>query len=254
MVAALVSIILLRDKKVTPPTPVVELVFDGDSQGLTATQIVPTLDSPIQREMHTIWCASFLAAWKALETDLAQEPLSLQGAPEVARALEEAADPRPHIPEESLYVAADWNHEGITDQIKQDLAQKFPSQAQPTLAETVAAVEERIETTTKHDGLGPNDVLLVPEMAWHIAHRFAELEGQAFTNAQLKGQSIDLARQDIQFRLDRSGAELKSEAKTYMLPVPTYYVFNRPFILYMKKRAMPYFVMWVQNAELLNKW
>ncbi len=281
--------------------------------------------------------------------------------PEVAFALDKAVDPRPHIPKESLYVAAGWNHKGIIDQIRRDLSQKFPTKAQPTfpgilpnslvayayleanvkfslpyfqnrepmvftdgagkktelssfgiryedeyayfelrqqpailfeawdeeynltecvvdldhtsqpnqiilafmepkpsLAEMLAAVEDRISRKKEegHTGIGPNDVLLVPDMVWRITHHFAELEGQELTNAKLKGQIIDVAQQDIQFRLDRSGAELKSEAKIYALPIPTYYVFNRPFILYMKKRGaeMPYFVMWIENAELLNKW
>jgi hypothetical protein len=104
--------------------------------------------------------------------------------------------------------------------------------------------------------MGPNDVLLVPEMVWNLSHRFTELEGREFTNAQLRGQRLDIAQQDIRFRLDRSGAELQSEAKIYMLPIPTRYVFDRPFLLYMQMRgsSLPYFVMWVANAELLEKW
>ncbi len=32
--------------------------------------------------------------------------------------------------------------------------------------------------------------------------------------------------------------------------------FNRPFLLYIKKRGAdyPFFVMWMDNAELLQKW
>ena len=82
------------------------------------------------------------------------------------------------------------------------------------------------------------------------------MEGRRFTNAELKGQRLDVAQQDIQFRLDRSGAELKSEAKIMMLPIPTYFILDRPFLIYMKKRdaKSPYFVMWVDNAALLTPW
>lgn len=102
--------------------------------------------------------------------------------------------------------------------------------------------------------VGPNDVLLVPDIFWQISHRFSELEGRTFLNPELMGQRLDVARQDILFRLDRSGAELKSESKLYCLPVPTHFVLDRPFLICMKKRgaAMPYFVMWVDNAELLT--
>lgn len=343
-------------------TQVGEPGFDGDSRGLKATIVVPTLDTPIKEDMTAIWCASFLSAWKTLEADLAKEPLAVQGSPEVARELNKAADPRAHIPKASLYVAAGWNQEGVTDKIRNDLAQKFPAkspptfpgilpnslvayayleanvkfslpyfqsrkpvvfvdragkksklsafgirpeddyayfklrqqpailfsarggdhkltelvidldrtsqpsqivlafmQPKPTLSEMLKTVEEKITMAGKkegQDGLGPNDVLLVPDIVWRISHRFAELEGQEFTNAKLNGQRIDVAQQDIQFRLDRSGAELKSETKMLAAPIPTYYVFDRPFILYMKQRGakIPYFVMWVDNAELLNKW
>jgi len=276
-------------------------------------------------------------------------------------ALNKAADPRAHIPTSCLYVAAGSNNNGIIDQIREDLSQRFPTKAQPafpgiqpnsivayayleanvkfslpyfqnreplvftdgagtttelssfgvrvqdeyayfalrrkpailfeakndqqelecvvdldrttqpnqivlalmdqkpTLAEMLASVEAKVATAEKReaqDGLGPNDVLLVPDMVFRMTHRFAEIEGQEFTDAKLKGQRIDVAQQDIQFRLDRSGAELRSESKTYMKPIPTYYTFNRPFLLYMKKRGaeMPYFVMWIASPELLNKW
>jgi len=129
----------------------------------------------------------------------------------------------------------------------------------PTLAEmleTLDALIKQGERDEDRKGLGPNDVLLVPDMVWRMTHRFMELEGRPFTNAKLKGQRMDVAQQDIYFRLDRGGAELKSEAKFYALPIPSHYVFDRPFIVVMKKRGaeMPYFVMWVANADLLTKW
>ena len=39
------------------------------------------------------------------------------------------------------------------------------------------------------------------------------------------------------------------------MPIPAYYFFNKPFLVYMKKRGAkhPFFVMWVDNAELLEK-
>lgn len=345
------------------PVPVSEPVFDGNSRELKATKVVLTLDTPIQKEMNAIWCASFLAAWKTLETDLVKEPLSLQGSPEVALALNNAADPRPHIPKASLYVAAGWYQKGITEQIKKELAQKFPTKApptfsemspdsilayayleanvkfalpyfqnrrplvftdrtgkktelssfgtrigdaharvelrrqpailfeswddehkltecvvdldrtsqpnqiilafmepRPTLAEMLAAVEDRIDKAAGmkegHDDLGPIDMLLVPDMVWRITHQFAELEGQEFANEDLKGQRLEIAQQDIQFRLDRNGARLRSETRVVIAAIPRDYLFNRPFLLYMKKRGaeMPYFVIWIENAELLNKW
>jgi hypothetical protein len=374
------------------------LSFNGDSQNLHKTIVVPTLDASIDGHNNVVWCASFLAAWKILETDVAKEPPALQGSPEASLGLNQASDPRPHIPRESIYAAAGWNQEGITDRIRKDLARKFPAKTpptftgilpnsfvayayleanvkfslpylqnraslvftdhegkktelssfgirpedygdfelrrqpeilyvakdknnepvefivdldrtstpnqiilalvdpKPTLEEVLATVEDKIDTHAEvratvedkintlvkmkgHNGLDSNDlellleldssvsavnklgvgdVLLVPEMVWRIEHHFAELEGQEFTNSKLKSQRIDIFQQDTKFSLDRYGASLSSEAKSLSLGFsePTYYVFDRPFLLYMKKQGanMPYFVMWVGNAELLKKW
>jgi hypothetical protein len=63
------------------------------------------------------------------------------------------------------------------------------------------------------------------------------------------------ARQSIKFKLDRYGAALESEATIEASAIPRYFRFNRPFLVYMKKRdcEQPFFVMWVDNAELLNR-
>jgi hypothetical protein len=102
---------------------------------------------------------------------------------------------------------------------------------------------------------GPNDVLLVPNIFWKIFHHFSELEGKSFGNRRFKGYLLAEASQMIQFKLDRSGAELKSEAKMVAAPTPSHYLFNKPFLIYMKKRGAehPFFVMWVDNVELLSK-
>ena len=131
----------------------------------------------------------------------------------------------------------------------------------PTLTEMLATVENMIEKSQDQEspGLRSGDILFVPDMMWRIVHHFSELEGHDFTNANLQGQRIDVCQQDTQFRLGRSGAELKSEVQSHMKSAApkteTVYIFNRPFLLYMKKRGkkMPYFVMWIENAELLCK-
>ncbi len=72
----------------------------------------------------------------------------------------------------------------------------------------------------------------------------------------MAGQSFDVARQEISFCLDKSGAAVKSQMEGYASGIPEHFVFDRPFLVYMKKRGaeMPYFVMWVDNAELLHAW
>jgi hypothetical protein len=100
------------------------------------------------------------------------------------------------------------------------------------------------------------DSFLVPDFHWIISHRFSQIEGHVFANKKLTSQSLDIAQQDIHFRLDKSGGALKSQTKMYAAGVPTDFFFDRPFLIYMKKRGakMPYFAIWVDNAELLQLW
>ncbi len=179
---------------IRPSPPATDRAFSGDSRELKATKVVATLDTPLQKKSNSVWCASFLAAWKTMEDELGGEP-------------------------------------------------KMMRTAGPDNTET-------------NDGLSARDVLLIPDIVWRITHRFTEIEGRKFTNTGLKGQKINLAWQDIQFRLTRTGAELRSDAGISMLSLPAYYLFNRPFLIFMKKRdaQTPYFVMWIDNAELLCKW
>jgi hypothetical protein len=125
-----------------------------------------------------------------------------------------------------------------------------------TLAATLEALEAKTAAFPKEmrKALGINDVLLVPRMDWRIKHHFQEVEGKAFANAALSQQRMDVATEELQFRLDKGGMELRAEAKHMMKPVPKHYLANRPFLLYAKKRDAdhPFFVMWVENAELLT--
>ena len=101
------------------------------------------------------------------------------------------------------------------------------------------------------------DVLLVPNMHWRIEHHFQEIEGsnKPSLNPSMKETWIDQAIQVIEFKLDRQGAAVSSESKAITKKGGLDFMFNRPFLLYMKKRGAkhPFFVMWVDNAELLIK-
>ena len=344
------------------PDPVGTPGFTGSSSNLSTTIIASTLDASMEESSNVIWCASFLAAWKVLAEEIAEEPILSEGNPENTLALNQAIDPRNYIPEECLYSAAGRNQNGVINQIASELAQKFPGKSppvfsgiapdsivaysylevnlpfslpyfqnreplifmdsngtesavssfgirteddyayfklrkqievlqvkrderfeleecildldhtsspnqlilaiidpQPTLAKTLTVLQEKMDQAKAndyHSEFGPNDVLLVPDIVFQISHRFHELENLPFENAKLKGLSLDVAQQDISFRLDRHGAELRAESKIHFLPIPTHFIFDRPFLICMKKRSekTPFFVMWIDNAELLTKW
>ncbi len=128
-----------------------------------------------------------------------------------------------------------------------------------TLAETYEHLQHGIEQFRKQ---GPryeharwfqgSDELRVPELFYRLDHRFAELIDKMVANV---GMPIVEAMQTIEFRLDRSGALLESQALVGISATPREFFFDRPFLIYMKKRdaARPFFVMWVDNAELLAR-
>jgi hypothetical protein len=129
-----------------------------------------------------------------------------------------------------------------------------------SLAQTLNYIHNQIEDFKQSDNyerirfLDDVDVLMVPEMFWEIDHHFEELIGKIVSNADPPMPILE-AKQGIKFKLDRYGAMLESEAKFAVAAIPRYFMFNRPFLVYMKKRdcEQPFFVMWVDNAELLNK-
>ena len=105
-----------------------------------------------------------------------------------------------------------------------------------------------------------NDALAVPATNWRLSHRFGELEGANLLNTAVDDLTIILALQTVDFRLDRTGAYVRSiaaigvqSAEMPRSPVPQHYVVDGPFMIMMKKRDCdrPFFVMWVDNAELL---
>src|SRR4051812_42135366 len=65
-------------KEAEPQEDVVEKSFDGGSDRLSQTQIVPTLDTPISEEQSAIWCASFQIAWNELRRSVVKGPVRIR--------------------------------------------------------------------------------------------------------------------------------------------------------------------------------
>lgn len=126
-----------------------------------------------------------------------------------------------------------------------------------TLGETVADLEKNItlnKPAPEYRGLIRGDQLWVPELALDLDHRFQELEGpeRRFGNERLRGLFLHTAAQTIRFQLDATGAEVASSGMVGARKGRTaqQYQFNRPFLLYMKKRGakQPFLVLWVDNS------
>jgi hypothetical protein len=129
-----------------------------------------------------------------------------------------------------------------------------------SLAETLEYIRLRADEFKKDTGheresnLSRVDDLKVPEMLWRIDHHFSELIGCPVANANPPMPIVE-AMQTLEFRLDRSGAVLNAQARFAVTALPREFIFDRPFLIYMQKRGAecPFFVMWVDNAELLTR-
>jgi hypothetical protein len=109
-----------------PTTYPISYAFEGDSKNLNATRIVPALDAELTEGENVIWCASFQAAWKEIQVDYLSEPVELKPASPIADSLNDSVDPRPYIPEESLYTNSGFVGEGVLDEIRSDMERRFP--------------------------------------------------------------------------------------------------------------------------------
>jgi len=115
--------------------------------------------------------------------------------------------------------------------------------------------------------LRPIDRLIVPDVLYKLTHHFAELEGKYLGNPKWRerGYFIFEAKQMVDFALSRTGVILKSQAiigaagaapPPRRIEEPRYFYFNKPFLIYVKKRGpdySPFFAMWVDNTELMEK-
>jgi hypothetical protein len=347
------------------------LAFDGSADQLKATVIIPTLDTPMPEGKNVIWCASFQIAWNEFRDDVIGEPVKITGAQEIADRLNNSPITKDVLHAKGYYAKAGFVQDGVIEQIKKDMAARFPDVPTPrfgegtvdliavayayfevsvefahmfhenrdeflfrgvrvtsfgiretdrkpgdpargqvlvlysseeedeawsdenefiidlsvgtrpyeiilarverkaTLADTLADVERKTKSSPSlfYHRLDHQDVLLVPNLSWRVEHRFSEIEGQdkPLLNEGHEGNWLSLAYQMIQFKLDRAGAVLKSEARIEVPYAghPRRFVLDKPFLILIRKRegeknpseymTQPFFVMWVENAELLCK-
>ncbi len=111
----------------------------------------------------------------------------------------------------------------------------------PTLVETITAVQDRIVKSRPTSFPELSD-LFIPVFDFDVLRDYHELL-QA---------GLVMAKQQIRFRLDERGAVLKSEA--VMATARTQdLIFDKPFLVMIKRKnaKVPYFALWVANAELL---
>jgi hypothetical protein len=132
-----------------------------------------------------------------------------------------------------------------------------------TLGETIAAVQDR----ALHGKPSPayqGDVLKVPKFNFDITRSYQELLGAKLAVANpavAKDLQVVAAAQNTRFQMDEKGVKLRSESHVSFgcageAPPPRkrVMVFDKPFLIMLQRSdaKMPYFALWVGNADLLR--
>jgi hypothetical protein len=140
------------------------------------------------------------------------------------------------------------------------LLARLPAKA--TLRKAIEEVQDRA-AHAKPRTAAPGDILKVPKLNFDITRTFTELE-----RLHLDVKNPDVAKdlvilsavQGIRFLLNEKGVRLRSEAHIALgcsaegpPPSSRRMIFDKPFLLLMQRAdaKMPYFAMWVDNAEII---
>jgi hypothetical protein len=177
-------------------------------------------------------------------------------AEEGSRVLEHEVFVRDYVSDQDFII------ELATESKQQDrviLAQVTPL---VTLADTWSQVANRIRMPNpqhKRPHLLSTETLRAPVLALNLQREYQELYDGVIQSGDLPA-TIQLARQEIRFRLDERGATLISLAEIEVLaldgdPVdkPRQFIFDRPFLLAMREgENEPYFLAWIATAEVME--
>ena len=129
-----------------------------------------------------------------------------------------------------------------------------------TLLSTVDYVFEQIKNK-KTIAIEKGDILKIPKFDFDIFKKYSELINRDFLNKNFEGYFISDAFQGIKFKLDEKGvilesyAAIRGEKSMPYSPGTKRLIFDKPFLFCLKEKTgkYPYFVMWIDNAELMLK-
>jgi len=132
-----------------------------------------------------------------------------------------------------------------------------------TLFDTINKVGRNIQDS-KAINPTSGDVLIVPRINFDLTRQYNELYGLRLITANervAKDLLVLYAGQNIRFQMDEKGVRLRSEAtmqfgcSAQRLPEPQHImIFDKPFLIILQREntEVPYFALWVDNAELFT--
>jgi len=100
------------------------------------------------------------------------------------------------------------------------------------------------------------DKLIIPMIALHIKHNYESIEETTFKTKEGEHILVEVYQRNA-FILDEKGAVIETEAELAeeMPPHIKKLIFDKPFLLLLRKKdsPYPYFALFIANAELLQK-
>ena len=126
-----------------------------------------------------------------------------------------------------------------------------------TMEETYQKVIARINKNNL-EFLDRDEQVKIPYIKFNIKKEFYEVEGANILNENFSKYFIGRAIQIINFDLNESGITVESIAETYssicFIREPKKLIFDKPFLIIIKEKEKeePYFLMWINNSELMN--
>ena len=132
-------------------------------------------------------------------------------------------------------------------------------QPESTLIKTYEKVISRVGKNNL-ELLGGQEQVRIPYVKLNLTKEFEKVRNAKLANTDFQTYFIGHAVQIIDFDLNETGILLESMADIYMLEAmsetePRKLIFDRPFLIILKEKKadLPYFLMWVDNAEFMRK-
>ncbi len=104
------------------------------SKNLIQTYVTAHLDAEITHGRNLICCATFQIAWNQLIDEIINAEIEIEGNPFIAQSLNKRRFNKQDISRDSYLALAGFGRDGIIEQIKQGLEEKFKQTSQFDLA------------------------------------------------------------------------------------------------------------------------
>ena len=104
-----------------------------------------------------------------------------------------------------------------------------------------------------------DEPLKIPLVVLNAVREYSEVANRGLLNPGWEAYYLKAATQGVRFRLNEYGAVLKSWARVTVTGgqriAPRRFVFDKPFLLCLTQKGAkaPYFALWVESAEVLEK-